>query len=112
MEAATRVNSTVNNGNHPGMLVNSNHNHVATSPTAGLNGEIRMNGNSGHRWPKDVGIIAMEMYFPSVYVDQAELEAYDGVSAGKYTIGLGQTRMGFCSDREDIQSLCLTVTHR
>uniref|UniRef100_A0A8C5K4R5 Hydroxymethylglutaryl-CoA synthase n=1 Tax=Jaculus jaculus TaxID=51337 RepID=A0A8C5K4R5_JACJA len=39
----------------------------------------------------------------------AELEKYDGVDAGKYTIGLGQARMGFCTDREDINSLCLTV---
>lgn len=30
----------------------------------------------------------------------------------KYTIGLGQSRMGFCSDREDINSLCLTVVQR
>ncbi|KAF7648266.1 hypothetical protein LDENG_00159610 [Lucifuga dentata] len=60
-------------------------------------------------WPKDVGIIAMEVYFPSQYVDQAELEQFDGVSAGKYTVGLGQARMGFCSDREDINSLCLTA---
>lgn len=63
-------------------------------------------------WPKDVGIRAMEVYFPAQYVDQAELEKYDGVSAGKYTIGLGQSRMGFCNDREDINSLCLTVVHR
>ena len=28
---------------------------------------------------------------------------------GKYTIGLGQSAMGFCTDREDINSLCLTV---
>jgi hydroxymethylglutaryl-CoA synthase len=33
-------------------------------------------------------------------VDQSELEKFDGVSAGKYTIGLGQTRMSFCDDRE------------
>lgn len=33
-------------------------------------------------------------------VDQAELEKFDGVSAGKYTIGLGQTKMSFCDDRE------------
>lgn len=33
-------------------------------------------------------------------VDQAELEKFDGVSEGKYTIGLGQTRMAFCDDRE------------
>ena len=60
-------------------------------------------------WPQDVGIVAMEIYFPSQYVDQTELETFDGVSAGKYTIGLGQGKMGFCSDREDINSLCLTV---
>lgn len=63
-------------------------------------------------WPKDVGILALELYFPAQYVEQKELEAYDGVSPGKYTIGLGQSRMGFCNDREDINSLCLTVTHR
>jgi 3-hydroxy-3-methylglutaryl CoA synthase len=33
-------------------------------------------------------------------VDQADLEKFDGVSAGKYTIGLGQTKMSFCDDRE------------
>ncbi|RWS12360.1 hydroxymethylglutaryl-CoA synthase: cytoplasmic-like isoform X2, partial [Dinothrombium tinctorium] len=69
------------------------------------------NGTNGcHQWPADIGILAVEMYFPSTFVDQSELEQFDGVSSGKYTIGLGQTRMGFCSDREDINSLCLTVT--
>lgn len=63
-------------------------------------------------WPKDVGIVAMEVYFPSQYVDQAELEIFDKVSTGKYTIGLGQAKMGFCSDREDINSLCLTVVQK
>lgn len=33
-------------------------------------------------------------------VDQSELEKFDGVSSGKYTIGLGQTKMSFCDDRE------------
>lgn len=33
-------------------------------------------------------------------VDQKELEKFDGVSEGKYTIGLGQTQMSFCDDRE------------
>lgn len=64
------------------------------------------------KWPKDVGILMMEVYFPSQYVDQNELEQFDGVSTGKYTIGLGQSKMGFCSDREDINSLCLTVVER
>ncbi|XP_011309790.1 hydroxymethylglutaryl-CoA synthase 1 [Fopius arisanus] len=63
-------------------------------------------------WPKNVGIIALELYFPSQYVEQSSLERFDGVSPGKYTIGLGQSRMGFCNDREDVNSLCLTVTHR
>lgn len=63
-------------------------------------------------WPVDVGIIALELYFPAQYVDQVELEKYDGVSSGKYTIGLGQLNMGFCSDCEDINSLCLTVVQK
>lgn len=63
-------------------------------------------------WPKDVGILALELHFPDQYVDMTELEVHDGVSSGKYTIGLGQSRMAFCNDREDINSLCLTVTHR
>ena len=33
-------------------------------------------------------------------VEQTELEKFDGVSQGKYTIGLGQTKMSFCDDRE------------
>lgn len=63
------------------------------------------------KWPENVGIKAMEVYFPSQCVNQTELEVYDGASSGKYTIGLGQTNMGFCSDREDIHSLALTVVH-
>ncbi|KAJ5211600.1 uncharacterized protein N7498_003246 [Penicillium cinerascens] len=59
--------------------------------------------------PQNIGIKAIEVYFPSQCVDQAELEKYDGVSAGKYTIGLGQTKMSFCDDREDIYSMCLTT---
>lgn len=61
---------------------------------------------------ENVGIIAMELYFPSQYVDQTALEKFDGASAGKYTIGLGQKKMGFCSDREDINSICMTALHR
>ncbi|KAI7861538.1 putative 3-hydroxy-3-methylglutaryl coenzyme A synthase [Spinellus fusiger] len=62
-------------------------------------------------YPQNVGILAMEMYFPSRYVEQTEMETFDGVSAGKYTIGLGQDRMAFIDDREDIQSVCLTAVH-
>lgn len=65
-----------------------------------------------NQWPEDVGILSIEMYFPNTYVDQAELEKHDKVGEGKYTIGLGQTRMGFADDSEDIQSICLTVVKR
>lgn len=61
------------------------------------------------QWPENVGILGIEFYFPSQYVDQTELEEHDQVSAGKYTIGLGQAKMGFCSDLEDINSICLSV---
>ncbi|NXY00215.1 HMCS2 protein, partial [Centropus bengalensis] len=63
-------------------------------------------------WPKDVGILALEVYFPAQYVEQEELERFDGVEAGKYTRGLGQQQMGFCAAHEDINSLCLTVVQR
>lgn len=63
-------------------------------------------------WPSDVGIVGIELVFPSLFIDQTELEVFDGASAGKYTIGLGQSRMGFCTDREDINSLCLTVVSK
>ncbi|KDR15853.1 hydroxymethylglutaryl-CoA synthase 1-like isoform X2 [Zootermopsis nevadensis] len=64
------------------------------------------------QWPESVGILAIELIFPSEYVEQSEMEVYDGVSVGKYTLGLGQARMGFCTDREDINSLCLTVVSK
>lgn len=60
-------------------------------------------------WPNDVGIISMELILPSQFVDQTELEIFDKVDPGKYTIGLGQDKMSFCTDREDIHSLCMTV---
>ncbi|XP_021571568.1 hydroxymethylglutaryl-CoA synthase, mitochondrial isoform X2 [Carlito syrichta] len=63
-------------------------------------------------WPEDVGIHAIEVYFPAQYVDQTDLEKFYNVEAGKYTVGLGQTQMGFCSVQEDINSLCLTVVQR
>ncbi|KAH8897025.1 putative hydroxymethylglutaryl-CoA synthase [Thozetella sp. PMI_491] len=62
--------------------------------------------------PQNIGIKAIEIYFPSQYVEQSELEKFDGVSTGKYTIGLGQTKMSFCDDREDIYSFALTVTSK
>ncbi|KAG0196534.1 Hydroxymethylglutaryl-CoA synthase, cytoplasmic [Mortierella sp. GBA30] len=69
-------------------------------------------GSFSHRTlPANVGIRAIDFYFPSKFVQQKELEQADGVSAGKYTIGFGQTAMGVCDDREDINSIALTVVH-
>lgn len=60
--------------------------------------------------PNNVGILAMDIYIPTAYVSQEKLEKFDKLSTpGKYTTGLGQTNMGFCTDREDIHSICLTV---
>lgn len=61
--------------------------------------------------PNHVGILAMEVYFPSTYVRQEELEKANNVSKGKYTIGLGQLAMAFTGDHEDINSIALTVVH-
>jgi len=47
---------------------------------------------------------------PSQCISEEDLEVYDGVSQGKYTIGLGQKFMAFADDREDINSMALTGT--
>lgn len=76
--------------------------------------------------PQNVGIHALDMYFPKSFVSQTELgmsiwnhivifqanelfaETFSGVSAGKFTIGLGQDRLAFVNDREDVYSMALT----
>jgi len=55
------------------------------------------------------GILGIEIYFPQTVVSLQELEKFDGVSQGKYTIGLGQENMSFCGDREDVISIAMTV---
>lgn len=59
--------------------------------------------------PEHVGILAAEVYFPSTYVRQTMLEKAQGVSKGKFTSGLGQSGLAFVGDREDINSIALTV---
>ncbi|KAK6049831.1 Hydroxymethylglutaryl-coenzyme A synthase family protein [Cooperia oncophora] len=59
---------------------------------------------------QDVGISAIEIYFPKNVVNQTDLEKFDNCSKGKYTVGLGQDQMGFCADNEDVVSISLTVT--
>lgn len=60
---------------------------------------------------KNVGILAIEVYTPSTYIEQSDLEDHSGVSKGKYTLGLGQEGLGICGDAEDVNSLALTVVH-
>lgn len=43
-------------------------------------------------------------------ISEDELEDFDGVAKGKYTIGFGQQYMAFTDDREDIHSFALTST--
>merc|ERR1719502_1531969 len=58
-----------------------------------------------------VGIHAMELYIPRLFVHQKALEKeHDCV--GKYTQGLGQEQIGFCEGNEDAVSYALTVVTR
>ncbi|KAL3900477.1 MAG: hypothetical protein SGCHY_001317 [Lobulomycetales sp.] len=65
--------------------------------------------NNQNERPAGVGIVAVEAYVPKRFVSQADLEEFDGVSQGKYTIGLGQTKMAVLDDRQDINSICLSA---
>lgn len=53
----------------------------------------------------------MEWYTSSNYVEQRHLEI-DDKCVGKYVTGLGQERMSFVDDREDIGSILLTTLSR
>lgn len=48
----------------------------------------------------DIAVLTWRSSNALQYVEQSDLEKFDGVSTGKYTIGLGQTKMAFCDDRE------------
>lgn len=41
-------------------------------------------------------------------ISEEDLEEFDGVAKGKYTIGLGQEFMACTDDREDINSFALS----
>ena len=62
--------------------------------------------------PTNIGITAIEVYFPKRCISEDELEDFDGVSKGKYTIGFGQQYMAFTDDREDINSFALTTVSK
>ncbi|EPQ27166.1 uncharacterized protein PFL1_05447 [Pseudozyma flocculosa PF-1] len=59
--------------------------------------------------PQNVGIKAIEIYFPKRCISEDDLEDFDGAPKGKYTIGFGQKFMAFTDDREDINSFALSV---
>ncbi|KAL7414872.1 hydroxymethylglutaryl-CoA synthase [Mrakia frigida] len=59
--------------------------------------------------PQDVGILGIEIYFPKRAISHKDLEVFDGVAAGRYTIGLGNDFMAFTDDREDINSFALNA---
>ena len=60
-----------------------------------------------------MGVVGIETYFPNRYVSQSALEQHDGVSEGKYTIGLAQSRMAVVDfEREDTVSLAMTAVKR
>lgn len=69
-------------------------------------------GPIGQQKSSEIGIISIAAYFPKTYVSQEDLEKFDQVDSGKYTKGLMQDKMGFCTDLEDINSIALTVTKR
>ena len=58
----------------------------------------------------NIGISAIQVYFPDTYLSLEKLENYNNVSKGKYTVGLGQKKMSVTNDREDTITMALTVT--
>ena len=59
--------------------------------------------------PQNVGIHAIDLYFPSTYISQSSLESFNSIPAGKYTIGLGQLGLSYVNDREDVYSIALSA---
>ena len=70
---------------------------------------------------QNVGIKAIQVYIPRSYVSQDDLEEreielsgeeFRTKIKGKYTKGLGQTALGFCTDREDTVSIAMSAVSR
>jgi hydroxymethylglutaryl-CoA synthase len=51
----------------------------------------------------------MDIYFPRNFCAQEDLERFDNIPKGKYTVGLGQESLAFVDDSEDIYSMALTA---
>ena len=104
-----------------------NNNNGASSSAANNNKENKTQNNSpsssssgtSSRPPrqldtnnKNIGILAMEVYFPRSYISQSQLELHSGVSPGRYTLGLGQDALALVNgDAEDVNSMALTAVH-
>ncbi|KZV68249.1 hydroxymethylglutaryl-CoA synthase [Peniophora sp. CONT] len=84
------------------MTISTGNGHAAQAPASAV-------VEQSTERPKDVGVLGIEMYFPQRCISEEALEEFDGVSKGKYTIGLGQEFMACCDDREDINSFALTA---
>ena len=56
-----------------------------------------------------MGIHALDIYFPSTFISQSDLESFHSIPTGKYTIGLGQSGLSYVSDREDVYSIALSA---
>jgi hypothetical protein len=67
---------------------------ASTTPLSNVSSEFDIPAR-----PVNVGIKAIEMYFPKRCISEEDLEVFDGVSKGKYTIGLGQGHMAFTDDK-------------
>jgi len=67
---------------------------ASTTPLSNISSEFDIPAR-----PSNVGIKAIEMYFPKRCISEEDLEVFDGVSKGKYTIGLGQGHMAFTDDK-------------
>jgi hydroxymethylglutaryl-CoA synthase len=67
---------------------------ASTTPLSNISSEFDIPAR-----PTNVGIKAIEMYFPKRCISEEDLEVFDGVSKGKYTIGLGQGHMAFTDDK-------------
>jgi hydroxymethylglutaryl-CoA synthase len=60
----------------------------------------------------DVGIAGFAFYVPRACVPMTELEAFDNVPRGRYTLGLGQVKMAVPHECEDAASMAMTVVQR
>ncbi|PWY72883.1 hypothetical protein BO70DRAFT_381679, partial [Aspergillus heteromorphus CBS 117.55] len=59
--------------------------------------------------PINIGIKALEIYFPPTSIPQTTLETHLHAPTGKHTLGHGQTSMAIPSDHDDTASLALTT---